>query len=50
MAPIWFRIYLTSVKDGGFYGGLTAITATPGPAIMPQRPDLVATATAPDYA
>ena len=43
--------YLTSVKDGGFYGwpysywGSTWIRGC-----MPQRPDLVATAIMPDYA
>ena len=43
--------YLTSVKDGGFYGwpysywGKTVDTR-----VQPQRPDLVATAITPDYA
>jgi glucose/arabinose dehydrogenase len=43
--------YLTSVKDGGFYGwpysywGKTVDTR-----VVPQRPDLVATAITPDYA
>ena len=43
--------YLTSVKDGGFYGWPYSYYGQHlDPRIMPQRPDLVATAIAPDYA
>ena len=42
--------YLTSVKDGGFYGWPYSYYGQHlDPRIMPQRPDLVATAIAPDY-
>jgi glucose/arabinose dehydrogenase len=43
--------YLTSVKDGGFYGWPYSYYGQHlDPRIMPQRPDLVASAIAPDYA
>jgi len=43
--------YLTSVKDGGFYGWpYSYYGAHLDPRVMPQRPDLVAKATVPDYA
>ena len=43
--------YLTSVQDGGFYGWPYSYFGQHlDPRIMPQRPDLVATAIAPDYA
>jgi len=43
--------YLTSVRDGGFYGWPYSYYGQHlDPRIMPQRPDLVATAIAPDYA
>jgi glucose/arabinose dehydrogenase len=43
--------YLTSVKDGGFYGWPYSYYGQHlDPRIVPQRPDLVATAMAPDYA
>lgn len=43
--------YLTSVKDGAFYGWpYSYYGATVDPRPMPQRPDLVSRAIAPDYA
>jgi glucose/arabinose dehydrogenase len=43
--------YLTSVQDGGFYGWpYSYYGAHVDPRVMPQRPDLVAKAIAPDYA
>jgi glucose/arabinose dehydrogenase len=43
--------YLTSVRDGGFYGWPYSYYGSHlDPRIVPQRPDLVATAIAPDYA
>ncbi|HEV3330282.1 MAG TPA: sorbosone dehydrogenase family protein, partial [Bryobacteraceae bacterium] len=43
--------YLTSVKDGGFYGWPYSYYGQHlDPRIMPQRPDLVAKAIKPDYA
>ena len=43
--------YMTSVKDGGFYGWpYSYYGAHVDVRVQPQRPDLVATATAPDYA
>jgi len=43
--------YLTSVKDGGFYGWPYSYYGQHlDPRIMPQRPDLVAKAIVPDYA
>src|SRR4030081_14418 len=43
--------YLTSVRDGGFYGWPYSYYGQHlDPRIQPQRPDLVATAIAPDYA
>ena len=43
--------YLTSVKDGGFYGWPYSYYGQHlDPRVNPQRPDLVATAIAPDYA
>ena len=43
--------YLTSVKDGGFYGWpFSYYGQHVDPRVMPQRPDLVAKATPPDYA
>jgi glucose/arabinose dehydrogenase len=43
--------YLTSVKDGGFYGWPYSYWGTKVDArVKPQRPDLVATAITPDYA
>jgi glucose/arabinose dehydrogenase/uncharacterized membrane protein len=43
--------YLTSVKDGGFYGWpYSYYGAHPDPRVAPQRPDLVSKAIAPDYA
>src|SRR5271169_1746942 len=43
--------YLTSVQDGGFYGWPYSYYGQHlDPRIVPQRPDLVATAIAPDYA
>ncbi len=43
--------YLTSVRDGGFYGWpYSYFGQHPDPRVAPQRPDLVATALAPDYA
>jgi glucose/arabinose dehydrogenase len=43
--------YLTSVQDGGFYGWPYSYYGQHlDPRIMPQRPDLVAKAIAPDYA
>jgi glucose/arabinose dehydrogenase len=43
--------YLTSVKDGGFYGWPYSYYGQHlDPRVMPQRPDLVATALVPDYA
>lgn len=43
--------YLTSVKDGGFYGWPYSYWGRHiDPRVMPQRPDLVASAIAPDYA
>jgi glucose/arabinose dehydrogenase len=43
--------YLTSVKDGGFYGWPYSYYGQHlDPRVMPQRPDLVASAIAPDYA
>ncbi len=43
--------YMTSVKDGGFYGWPYSYYGQHvDPRVMPQRPDLVAKAIAPDYA
>jgi glucose/arabinose dehydrogenase len=43
--------YLTSVKDGGFYGWpFSYFGANDDERVKPQRPDLVATAIKPDYA
>ncbi|MHC2252723.1 glucose/arabinose dehydrogenase [Bradyrhizobium embrapense] len=43
--------YLTSVKDGGFYGWpYSYFGQNVDPRVQPQRPDLVAKATVPDYA
>ena len=43
--------YMTSVRDGGFYGWPYSYYGTHVDArVDPQRPDLVATALAPDYA
>ncbi|MES2385102.1 MAG: sorbosone dehydrogenase family protein [Pseudomonadota bacterium] len=43
--------YLTSVKDGGFYGWpYSYFGQTVDTRVMPPRPDLVARAIAPDYA
>jgi glucose/arabinose dehydrogenase len=43
--------YLTSVKDGGFYGWPYSYYGQHiDPRVMPQRPDLVAQAIMPDYA
>ena len=43
--------YLTSVQDGGFYGWPYSYYGQHlDPRVMPQRPDLVATAIPPDYA
>lgn len=43
--------YLTSVRDGGFYGWPYSYYGQHlDPRVEPQRPDLVATAIAPDYA
>jgi hypothetical protein len=43
--------YLTSVKDGGFYGWPYSYYGQHvDPRVMPQRPDLVAKAIPPDYA
>src|ERR1700677_3539657 len=43
--------YLTSVKDGGFYGWPYSYYGKHlDPRVQPQRPDLVATAIIPDYA
>jgi glucose/arabinose dehydrogenase len=43
--------YLTSVKDGGFYGWPYSYYGQHlDPRVQPQRPDLVAKAIAPDYA
>jgi len=43
--------YLTSVQDGGFYGWPYSYYGQHvDPRVMPQRPDLVARAIAPDYA
>lgn len=43
--------YMTSVKDGGFYGWpYSYYGANIDPRVSPQRPDLVATALKPDYA
>ncbi len=43
--------YLTSVKDGAFYGWPYSYYGRHlDPRVMPQRPDLVARATVPDYA
>jgi glucose/arabinose dehydrogenase len=43
--------YLTSVKDGGFYGWPYSYWGkTVDSRVQPQRPDLVATAITPDYA
>jgi glucose/arabinose dehydrogenase len=43
--------YMTSVKDGGFYGWpYSYYGATVDERIQPQRPDLVASAIKPDYA
>jgi glucose/arabinose dehydrogenase len=43
--------YLTSVKDGGFYGWPYSYYGQHlDPRVQPQRPDLVAKATVPDYA
>jgi len=43
--------YLTSIKDGGFYGWPYSYYGQHlDPRIMPQRPDLVASAIVPDYA
>lgn len=43
--------YLTSVKDGAFYGWpYSYFGQNVDPRVQPQRPDLVAKATVPDYA
>jgi len=43
--------YLTSIKDGGFYGWpYSYFGSHVDPRVMPQRPDLVEKATVPDYA
>ncbi len=43
--------YMTSVKDGGFYGWpYSYYGQNVDPRVMPQRPDLVAKAIVPDYA
>lgn len=43
--------YLTSVREGGFYGWPYSYWGkNVDPRVRPQRPDLVATAIAPDYA
>ena len=43
--------YLTSVRDGGFYGWPYSYYGQHlDPRVMPQRPDLVASAIVPDYA
>jgi len=43
--------YMTSVKDGAFYGWpYSYYGQNVDPRVMPQRPDLVAKAIAPDYA
>ncbi|WP_246668369.1 MULTISPECIES: sorbosone dehydrogenase family protein [Bradyrhizobium] len=43
--------YLTSVKDGGFYGWpYSYFGKNVDPRVQPPRPDLVAKATVPDYA
>lgn len=43
--------YMTSVKDGGFYGWpYSYFGHNVDPRVMPQRPDLVARAIVPDYA
>ncbi len=43
--------YMTSVKDGGFYGWPYSYYGQHlDPRVQPQRPDLVAKATVPDYA
>jgi glucose/arabinose dehydrogenase len=43
--------YLTSVRDGGFYGWPYSYFGQHlDPRVQPQRPDLVATAIVPDYA
>jgi glucose/arabinose dehydrogenase len=43
--------YLTSVRDGGFYGWPYSYYGSHvDPRVMPQRPDLVAKAIVPDYA
>lgn len=43
--------YMTSVKDGGFYGWPYSYYGTHvDPRVTPQRPDLVASALVPDYA
>ncbi len=43
--------YMTSVKDGGFYGWpYSYYGQNIDPRVMPQRPDLVAKAIVPDYA
>lgn len=43
--------YLTSIKDGGFYGWPYSYYGQHlDPRVMPQRPDLVASAIVPDYA
>ncbi|KWV57048.1 L-sorbosone dehydrogenase [Bradyrhizobium macuxiense] len=43
--------YLTSVKDGGFYGWpYSYFGQNVDPRVQPQRPDLVAKAIVPDYA
>nr|WP_050386328.1 sorbosone dehydrogenase family protein [Bradyrhizobium pachyrhizi] len=43
--------YLTSVKDGGFYGWpYSYFGQNVDPRVQPPRPDLVAKATVPDYA
>ena len=43
--------YMTSVKDGGFYGWpYSYFGGNVDPRVMPQRPDLVAKAIVPDYA
>jgi glucose/arabinose dehydrogenase len=43
--------YMTSVKEGGFYGWpYSYFGGNVDPRVMPQRPDLVAKAIVPDYA
>lgn len=51
LAPDLVPDYLTSVKDGGFYGWPYGYFGqNVDPRVEPQRPDLVAKAIVPDYA